>query len=52
MGVLSDVSYVRSPVHLIGCVFGAISLSLFTSVSIHDAAHQKTVALKFLLTTF
>lgn len=32
MGLLSDVLVVRSPVHLMGCILGAVSLSLLTAV--------------------
>ena len=32
MGLLSDVLFVRSPVHTFGCIIGAICLTLITSV--------------------
>ena len=48
MGLLSDILIVRSPVHTVGCVIGAICLSLITSV--HDNTH--TSWLTFLLTSF
>jgi sugar phosphate permease len=50
MGLLSDVLVVRSPVHLLGCVGGAISLSFLTSV--RDQQHQHTAALASLITSF
>ena len=33
MCLLSDVLFVRSPVHIAGCIIGALCLSLITSVS-------------------
>jgi len=48
MGVLSDILVVRSPVHLLGCVVGAICLSLLTTV--HDMEHKS--ALTWMLTLF
>ena len=48
MGLLSDVLVVRSPVHLLGCVVGAISLSLLTTVRNQD----HTALLSFLITFF
>jgi len=32
MGLLSDILIIRSPVHLLGCSVGAVSLSLLTTV--------------------
>ena len=48
MGLLSDVLVVRSPVHLMGCVLGAISLSMLTTV--HNQDH--TTALTLMITFF
>jgi sugar phosphate permease len=48
MGVLSDVLVARSPVHLLGCIVGAICLSMLTTV--RDQNH--TLALTWLLTLF
>ena len=32
MGLMSDVLTVKSPIHLLGCVVGAICLSMITTV--------------------
>lgn len=48
MGFLSDVLVCRSPVHLLGCIGGALSLSLLTTV--RDQDH--TTALAFFITSF
>ena len=48
MGLLSDVLFVRSPVHTFGCIIGAICLSLITTV--HDDSH--TAWLTSLLCSF
>ena len=48
MGLLSDILAVKSPVHFVGCLVGAICLSLITSV--HGTDH--TVFLTLLLSTF
>ena len=48
MCLLSDVLFVRSPVHIAGCMIGALCLSLITSVS----DDQHTTWLTFLLTSF
>ena len=48
MGLLSDLLFVRSPVHTFGCVIGAICLSLITTV--HDDSH--TAWLTSLLCSF
>lgn len=43
MGLLSDVLKCRSPVHLIGCIGGTISLSFFCTI--HDNTHSTALAL-------
>lgn len=48
MGLMSDVLVVRSPIHLLGCVVGALSLSLLTTV--RDQDH--TTVLAVLITFF
>lgn len=48
MGLLSDVLFVRSPVHTLGCIIGAVCMCLITTV--HDDSH--TALLTLLLTTF
>ena len=48
MGLLSDILAVKSAVHFVGCLVGAICLSLITSV--HGTDH--TVFLTLLLSTF
>ena len=48
MGVLSDVMIMRSPVHLIGCAVGAVSLSLLTTVQ----TQSHTALLASYLTSF
>jgi sugar phosphate permease len=48
MGLLSDVLVIRSPVHLLGCAVGAVSLSLLTTVK----GNTHTPLLKGYLTTF
>lgn len=48
MGLLSDILTKRSPVHLIGCIGGAISLSLLTTIK--DQSH--TAGLSFLIANF
>lgn len=48
MGLLSDVLIKRSPVFLFGCIGGAISLSLLTTIS--DNSH--TAGLSALIASF
>ena len=48
MGLASDLLYVRSPVHFVGCFVGAICLTFVTTI--HNKDH--TVALTLLLSTF
>lgn len=47
MGLLSDVLVVRSPVHLVGCVLGALSLSLLTTVRNQDHTTLLTLLITF-----
>ena len=48
MGLMSDLLEVKAPVHFVGCLVGAICLSLITSVK----GTEHTVFLTFLLSTF
>jgi sugar phosphate permease len=48
MGVLSDAMRMRSPAHFIGCLIGAVCLTLLTTVNGTD----HTAVLTTYLTTF
>lgn len=48
MGLCSDLLVVRSPVHTLGCIFGAMSLLVITSVK----TNTHTVLLTSMMTSF
>ena len=47
MGLMSDVLVVRSPVHLVGCIIGALSLSFLTSIRDQDHTTGLTLLITF-----
>jgi sugar phosphate permease len=47
MGLMSDVLVVRSPVHLVGCIVSALSLSFVSSIRSQDHTTGLTLLITF-----